>query len=75
MPDAACLFLSVCLVVAGLTLLLFPQVMLHVSRSLNRTLMVLDDQLVRHHRLVGVLLFIVGYGVFQLALLLPTLGQ
>ena len=52
---------------------LFPHPLLSLSRTLNRTLVVLDEQLIRYRYALGLLLFAVSYLLFRLALLVPAL--
>ena len=70
MPEASCLLLSLLCLVVAVILVLFPHGLLDLSRTLNRTLMVLDDQLVKHRYLLSVLLVAVSYGLFRLSLLI-----
>ena len=50
---------------------MFPHPLLGISQSLNRTLVSLDERLIRYRYLCGVVLFVVSYLCFQLALLVP----
>lgn len=73
MPDSGLLFVSLVCVVAGASFVLFPHPLLQFSRALNRTLVTLDEQLIRYRYLFGVLLFVVSYLCFRLALYIPLL--
>ncbi len=65
---------GVCLITAVL-FVLFPNPLLRISSGLNRTLIVLDQKLMQHRYLVAVLLFIVSYLLFRLALMIPQLSR
>jgi hypothetical protein len=72
MPDPLILILSVFCVSAGVMVILFPDVLVKMNLMLSRPVMSLDPFLLRHRHLLGLLLFLVGYGTFWLALwLLP----
>ncbi|MBI2104715.1 MAG: hypothetical protein HYT90_03915 [Candidatus Omnitrophica bacterium] len=71
MPDIGCLFLSLVCLIVGASFILFPHALLGASRALNRTLTVLDDRLIRHRYVMGLLLFAVSYALFRLSLLIP----
>ncbi|OGX38742.1 MAG: hypothetical protein A3C53_02670 [Omnitrophica WOR_2 bacterium RIFCSPHIGHO2_02_FULL_68_15] len=77
MPDTGLLLLSLVCLVAGIAFVLFPHPLLAISqslnRTLNRTLVTLDERLIRHRYLSGLLLFVVSYLCFRLALLVPAL--
>lgn len=73
MPDTGCLFLSLLSVVVGAMFVLFPDALQRLGRTLNRTLATLDEQLMRYRYVLGLLLFVASYGLFRLALVLPTL--
>jgi len=73
MPDTGFLLFSVFCLVAGVLFILFPDALLNVNRFLNRIPVVLDERLMRYRYVVGLLLFAVSYGLFQVALLVPTL--
>ena len=70
MSQTGCLVLSLLFLVAAVAFILFPRGLLSLSRAMNRTLIVLDDQLVRHRYLVSLVLFAVSYMVFKLSLLI-----
>ena len=70
MPDPGCLFVSLVCLVAAIMLVLFPSSIAQASRSLDRTLTVLDDHLVKHRYVFSVVLFAVSYALFRLALLI-----
>ena len=73
MPDSGLLLLSLVCLVAGVAFVLFPHPLLAISQALNRTLVSLDDKLIRRRYLCGALLFVVSYLCFRLALLVPSL--
>jgi len=73
MPDPGMLFVSVVCLVAGVSFFLFPHPLLNLSRALNRTLVVMDERLIRHRYVFGTLLFVVSYLCFRLALITPSL--
>ena len=73
MPDTGFLFLSLVNVLLGALLFLAPNALAQVSRWLNRTLGDLDQNLIRHRYVMGLLAFVAGYAFFKLALLLPLL--
>jgi hypothetical protein len=75
MPDSGLLFLSLLSVVGGAMFVLFPDALMKISGALNRTLAVLDERLMRYRYILGVLLFLLSYGLFRVALLLPGLGR
>lgn len=75
MPDSGMLALSLFSVVGGITFILFPGALLRFSSFLNRTIGVFDQRLMRYRYALGVLLFLLSYGLFRLALLLPSLGR
>ena len=43
------------------------------GNALNRTIVSLDEQLVRYRYLVGLMAFGASYALFKLALVIPTL--
>ena len=73
MPDSGLLLLSLLCLGAGVGFVLFPHPLLGISQAMNRTLTTLDDRLIHHRYLSGVLLFAVSYLCFRLALLVPGL--
>jgi hypothetical protein len=73
MPDSGLLFLSLICLVGAVGFVLFPHPLLAISQALNRTLVSLDDKLIRYRYVCGALLFVVSYLCFQLALLIPNL--
>ena len=75
MVDSGCLFLSLVCLVTAVLLILFPRSVISASRVLDKTLGVLDEHLVRHRYVFGLILFAVSYSLFRLALLLPGLRQ
>jgi len=73
MPDSGFLSLSVISVCVGAMLFLAPDLIVKMSHGLNKTLGVLDQKLLRHRYVAGVLAFVAGYAFFKLALVLPSL--
>ena len=73
MPDTGLLAVSAICLVAAVLCILFPEFLGKLGGALNRTVTSLDQQLLRHRYLFGILLFIVSYLFFRLALLLPSL--
>ena len=73
MPDSGFLFLSVLSVCVGAMLFLAPGLISKMSQRLNKTLGVLDHQLLRHRYVAGLLAFVASYAFFKIALLLPSL--
>ena len=71
MPDTGFLCLSLLSVVLGALLILKPSTLSKLSSRLNRTITVLDDGLIRHRHVTGLLAFVASYAFFQLALMLP----
>ena len=71
MPDTGFLGLSLLCVAMGISFILFPHALLSASQFLNRTLVTLDQTLVRYRYAMGVLFVVGGYALFQIALLLP----
>ena len=72
MPDTGLLVLSMLSVGVGVLLVLSPNTLLLLSRTLNRTITTLDEALIRSRYLWALLLVLAGYGLFQLALMLPS---
>ena len=73
MPNMGFICLSLASLLVGALLFLYPRALLRLSTQLNRTLSVLDDQLIRRRYIVGLLAFAASYAFFQIALLLPAL--
>ena len=73
MPDSGLLLLSLLCLGAGVGFILFPHPLLTISQVLNRSLLSLDDKLIRHRYICGILLFVVSYLCLRLALLVPVL--
>ena len=65
--------LSLLSVLLGTALFLFPGAVLRLSTALNRTLAVLDERLIRHRFVIGLVAFGAGYAFFRLALLVPVI--
>ena len=70
MSQTGCLVLSLLFLVVAVAFILFPHGLLSLNRTLNRTLTVLDDRIVKHRYLVSLVLFAVSYMVFKLSLLI-----
>lgn len=73
MPDSGFLFLSVMSVCVGAMLFLAPDGILKTSQWLNKTVALVDQKLLRHRYVAGLLAFGASYAFFKLALLLPSL--
>ncbi len=73
MLDFGLLLLSLVCLTAGVGFVLFPHPLLTISQVLDRTLVSLDERLIRYRYLCGALLFVVSYLCFRLALLVPGL--
>ena len=73
MPDTGFLLLSALAVITAVLFVLFPNPLLKLSASLNRTLTVLDSQLMRYRYLVAILLFAASYLLFKASFLVPHL--
>ncbi len=73
MPDSGCIGLSLGSVVLGTLLFLYPGALGRVSSLLNRTLVSLDERLLRYRYFFGLLAFGASYAFFKLAVLLPSL--
>ena len=73
MPDSGLLVLSLVCLGVGVGFVMFPHPLLTLSQALNRTLITLDERLIRHRYICGTLLFVVSYLCFRLALLVPGL--
>ena len=73
MPDTGFLFLSLASLLVGVMLFLYPKGFSRFGKTLNRTLTVVDDRLMRRRYLVGLMAFIGSYAFFRLSLLLPAL--
>lgn len=69
MPDSGLLFLCVMSLVTGSLLFLHPNALHKLSGSLNKTLFVLDERLIRHRFVSGLLVFAAAYAFFKLAML------
>ena len=75
MPDTGFLILSVLSLVVGALLILFPSALSKIGQALNRTLITLDERLIRYRYVAAIVAFIGSYAFFKLALLLPQLGR
>ena len=67
MPDSGMLLLGGLSLIAGVGFILFPNPLLKLSASLNKTLATLDQLLMRHRYPIGILLFVASYVLFRLA--------
>ena len=73
MPDTGCLFLSLVSITSGVLLVLYPNGIAALSNVVNRTLDVLDRQMLRYRYVSALLAFAGSYAFFKLSLLLPML--
>lgn len=73
MPDTGFLFLSLVSVGVGSLLMLYPNGLLRVNESLNRTFSLMDQRLIRYRYVTALLAFVGSYAFFKLALLLPMM--
>ena len=74
MPDTGCLLLSLGALVLGTMFVLFARPLSKLSEALNRTIMTLDESLMRYRYLIALALFVVSYGLFNLSFVVPGLG-
>ena len=70
MPDAVILFACGFCLIAGTGLILFPNGISKLNLVLNRPVVSLDPWLLRYRHVLGLLLFVVSYAIFYVALLL-----
>ena len=75
MPDTGCFALSVFALVSGVGLILFPHPLVMLSRTLNKTLVQLDDHVMRYRYLLALLAFAMSYGMFRLSIFLPLFRE
>ena len=73
MPDTGFLFFSLVSLMVGAVFILFPHPLSKLSTTLNKTLVLADDHIMRYRHVIGVLLMLVSYGLFKLALWMPAL--
>ena len=73
MPHSGFLFLSVVSLVVGCALYLAPDAISKLDRVLGRTLVTMDEVLLKHRYVAGLLAFAASYAFFQIALTLPSL--
>ena len=73
MPDSGFLVLSLLSIIVGVMLFLMPKAIVKFSGLLNRTMAVVDEQLIRHRYVMGGLAFVASYAFFKIALMLPAL--
>ena len=71
MPDTGFLFLSLLSVFIGSMLVLYPNGLVQVGNTLNRTITALDQWLVRYRYVTALLAFVGSYAFFRVAILLP----
>ncbi len=64
--------LSAVALVGGVLIILAPKFVVSMNRSLNKALLSADDRIMRNRHVIGVLLLIVAYLCFRLALMAPT---
>ena len=72
MPDTGFLLLSLLSLLVGAALFLYPRALSQGNSFLNRTLVAMDDMLIRHRYVMGLLAFLASYAFFRLALMLPA---
>lgn len=70
MPEHRLIACSMIAVVLAVMFIMFPGILLHASRTMNRTMVSLDESLMRYRYLLGVLCAVMAYGLFRMALLL-----
>ena len=73
MTPEGLLFVSLLCLLSGVLFFLFPGWLLKLSSYLNRSMITLDQKLMRHRYLVGTLLIVSSYLVFSIALTLSDL--
>ena len=73
MLNPLCGAFSAMFFVFGILFFLGPQVIRHLSGVLDRTLNTIDQQLMRHRYVLGLVMFLLSYSMFRLALLLRSL--
>ena len=73
MPDTGLLFMSLASVALGSLLVLYPQGLSRLNESLNRTLSLVDQRLIRYRYAAALLAFAGSYALFKLSLMLPML--
>jgi len=66
------MILSLVTLVAGTLVILAPNFIVSSNKRLSKVLFSTDDLVMRHRHAVGVLLFIVAYLCFRLALLVAS---
>ncbi len=73
MPEMGLLVLSLLSLVIGVLLLVSPKTVVSLGRVLNRTITTLDESMIHARYIWAALLVLTSYGLFRLAVLLPTL--
>ena len=71
MLDPMWLGLCVMVLAGGTMVILAPKLVLQLNTQLSRVLVSVDETLLRHRHVIGVLLLVVAYLCFRLALLVP----
>ena len=73
MPQTGLLVLSVLCLAIGALLLVSPKTVVSLGRVLNRTITTVDESMLHARYIWAALLVLTSYGLFRLAVLLPTL--
>ncbi len=73
MPHEGLLFVSILCVVIAAAAVLFPKTLEQVSGRLNKTVTTIDKRLMKHRYTFAIVLFVVSYLIFRLALQVPLL--
>ena len=68
MSHSYALAVSAMCLVAGVAMMLWPASMLRLSRALNRSIVAFDEPMIRHRRVMSLLLFTASYSMFRVAL-------
>ncbi len=64
--------LTVFALAGGVLIILAPKFVVKMNRALNKALLSMDDLIMRYRHAIGVLLLLVAYLCFQLALFVPA---
>ncbi len=75
MLEPTWLGLCVMALAGGAMVILTPKLVLQLNSRLNRVLVSFDETLLRYRHVIGVLLLVVAYLCFRLALLVPLAAQ
>ncbi len=70
MSDQLVLACSGLCVFAGVMMILFPKTVLKISTELNRRALDVDQLMIRHRYIVGLLLCAMSFGILQMALII-----